>query len=118
MKKTLLTLGIVGWFSGVIAQSTNMELRRSDMSYPGQSFAYSTDTSVAISNAFQEAGKGKRWDLQNLDINSSYTTNFLAPDANNGGNQVPNCNLVLQESDAPDEYTYIEATGDHVRALN
>lgn len=117
MKRLVLAMSLAGMVSAAMAQSTDIELRRSDMSYPGQSFAFKTDTSVTFGNDLQAPGKNQRWDFSNLDDNGSFTTKFLAPDANNGGDQVDSCNLVIQEDDQEEDYTYAYVTDDFVRGL-
>lgn len=116
MKRIVLTLGIVGWFSCVIAQS-DLELRRSDMSYPGASFNYQEDTSINLAADFSKTGKNQRWDFQQLDNNGSFVTKYLAPDASNGGDQVTGCNLVIQNDDQENEYSFVDANSLDVRIL-
>jgi len=115
MKRIVLTLSIVGWFTGVIAQ--DLELRRSDMSYPGASFNYQVDTSVNLSNDFSQAGKNQRWDFRQLDNNESFITRYLAPNANNGGDQISGCNLVIQQDDQVEEYSFVDANSMDVKLL-
>ncbi len=116
MKRIVLTLGIVGWFTGVIAQG-DLELRRSDMSYPGATFNYQVDTSVNLPNDFSQAGKDLRWDFSQLDNNESFVTKYLAPNSNNGGDQISGCNLVIQPNDQNEEYSYVDANSMDVKLL-
>lgn len=116
MKRIVLTLGIVGWFSGVIAQS-DLELRRSDMSYPGASFNYQEDTSISLPATFSQSGKNQRWEFKQLDNNGSLVTKYLAPDASNGGDQVAGCNLVIQQDDQVNEYSFVDANSNEVKLL-
>lgn len=109
---------LVGSFASVFAQTQNMEIRRSDISYAGKSFQFQEDSSVTLPDTFQNAGKNQRWDFSVLDNDYSYTTRFLAPDANNGGSSVNRCNLVIQDDDQFEEYSYIEDADSVLTALN
>ncbi|MBI1223201.1 MAG: T9SS type A sorting domain-containing protein [Bacteroidetes bacterium] len=118
MKRILLAAGIVGFVSNAFAQTKDVEILRPDMSYPGQSFQYKTDTSFTPPSGFLDAGKGQHWDLRNLDDNGGYTTKFLAPDASNGGDQYSDCNLVIQDDDQQPTYTHLDVSGDYVKAVD
>jgi hypothetical protein len=118
MKRIVLAMCVAVGMTSAFAQTQNLELRRSDMSYPGKSFQYKEDTSVVLLGTFQNAGKNQRWDFGTLDNNYAYTTNFQAPSANNGGNAVDDCNLVIQDDDQINEYTYVHATDSALTALN
>jgi|GEM_PF-2284623 len=116
MKRIVLTLGIVGLITSVFAQS-DLELRRSDMGYVGGSFNYRTDTSAALANDFTASGKNLRWDFSQLKNNASFTTKYLSPNANNGGDQISGCNLVIQQDDQVNEYSYIDASSIDIKLL-
>lgn len=118
MKRIVLAMSLIGSITSGFAQTQNLELRRSDMSYPGKSFQYQEDSSVTLPGTFQNVGKNQRWDFSTLDNNNAYTTLFLVPNANNGGDQVDDCNLVIQDDDQLNEYTYIHATDSALTALN
>lgn len=118
MKRIVLTMSLVGSITAGFAQTQNMEIRRSDISYPGKSFQFQEDTSVILPGTFQTIGQNQRWDFSVLDNNYSYTTLFLTPDANNGGSSVNGCNLVIQEDDQYDEFSYLQASDSALTALN
>ncbi|MHB1278116.1 MAG: T9SS type A sorting domain-containing protein [Bacteroidia bacterium] len=118
MKRIVLAMSLVGCITAGFAQTQNMEIRRSDISYAGKSFQFQDDTSVTLTGTFQNSGQNQRWDFSILDNNYSYTTLFLAPDSANGGNTVNGCNLVIQDDDQYDEYSYIEDADSVLTALN
>lgn len=111
-------MSLVGGITGAFAQTQELELRRSDMSYPNSDFNFQVDTNVILDNSFQATGKNQRWDFSNLNNHGSFITKFLAPDANNGGDQIAGCNLVIQGSSANPEYTHMEVTDSVLRVLN
>ncbi|HCS21177.1 MAG TPA: hypothetical protein DIW47_11570 [Bacteroidetes bacterium] len=118
MKRIVLAMSFVACVTAGFAQTQNMEIRRSDMSYAGKSFQYQEDTSVVLPMNFQSTGQNLRWDFSVLDNNFSKTTLFLAPDTNNGGSTVNGCNLVIQDDDQLDDYSYIEDADSVWKALN
>ncbi len=118
MKRIVLAMSLAGCVTTGFAQTPNMEIRRSDISYTGKSFQYQEDTSVVLPLNFQATGQNLRWDFSVLDNNFSKTTLFIAADSNNGGSDVNGCNLVIQDDDQVDEFTYVEDADSVLKALN
>lgn len=110
MKKILLTAVCLASLSTSQAQIDT--LYRPDMSYPTASFQYDQDTSVSISATFGQSGQNQVWDFSASVIHYSYVSRFLAPDANNGGNAIQNCDLVIQNDDNFDEFLYMNESNE------
>jgi len=116
MKKIVLLLSFIGF--SLVTLNAQVELRRSDFSYPGASYQMSVDTAVQIDNSLLIKGDTHTWDFSQLDLNESRTVKFLEPTASNGGTNYPGCNLVIQEDDTDPTYSYIQASGDEMIMLS
>lgn len=109
MKKLLRTLGLIAILTPLVGEA-QVVIERPDVSYPGQTFQFHTDTGYVLPAGFNSPGTGKRWDFSNAVNSSSFSTIYMEPNASNGGDTVANCNLVIKDNDNYEEYSYLNAT--------
>jgi hypothetical protein len=115
MKKLLTLITCIGCCLSNTTNAQSMEITRSDIGYPGASYSYRVDTSYQLPTNFLNVGSNLRWDFSNAANNESFSTLFLEPNASNGGDTIPDCNLVVQDDDNFEEYTYLTADAASIR---
>ncbi len=118
MKRALLLTGMALLLTVANAQQDKFFLERNDMSYAGADFQMQWDSNFTLPASFPQGGDSLRWDFSTAASNYGFVTRFLAPNSTNGGDQVSNCNLVIQDDGNVDEYNYVNESATAIWILN
>lgn len=105
MKKLILFI-CLSVFS-LTTLNAQIKIDRSDISYAPASFSMATDTTFTLPAGFDQSGPNRSWDFSGLNAHETFTTRFLSPSAQNGGDKYQDCNLVVQEDDRENIYNLI-----------
>lgn len=97
--------------------SAQLEITRKDLPFTGTSSRYSSDTGVVLPANFMASGANKVWDFSSLKSTTTFTSKFLVPTQDNGGTEIDGCNMVFQQDDQFEDYSFMKINDTEMTAI-